>query len=140
MTDVQANNNNEPAAAENFVPEEKKKFKERHTFEERLAEAQKKKTQNPKLVPVIVERHERSKLPDLEKSKFLVSGDLKQYEFLLNIKQKLKLNKTEALYFFSGSKRIDKPNTLIKEIYEVAQDKDEFLYITYAELETFGSN
>jgi len=27
----------------------------------------------------------------------------------------------------------------IREIYEQSRDQDEFLYITYAELETFGS-
>lgn len=38
------------------------KFKDKHTFEERLAEAQKKKEANPKLIPIIVEKHARSKL------------------------------------------------------------------------------
>lgn len=46
-----------------------KSFKERHTFEERLAEARKKKEANQKLLPIIVERHSRSKLPDMEKTK-----------------------------------------------------------------------
>jgi len=46
-----------------------KSFKERYTFEERLAEARKKKEMNPKLLPIIVEKHKRSKLPPLDKSK-----------------------------------------------------------------------
>jgi len=115
-------------------------FKEKHTLEERLQEARKKKESNPRLVPLIVEKHHRSKLPEIEKSKFLVSGDLKFYEFQVSIKSKLKLDKTEALYFFTAAKKIDKPNALVREIYEANRDEDEFLYITYAELETFGGN
>jgi len=103
----------------NNQPEKPKRFKERYTFEERLAESKKRKEQNPKLIPIIVEKHPKAKLPELEKSKylstlplsfsrFLVSGDLKLYEFLLNIKQKLKLNKNESLFFFIADKKIDK--------------------------------
>jgi len=44
-------------------------FKEKHTLEERLNEARKKKESNPRLVPLIVEKHHRSKLPEIEKSK-----------------------------------------------------------------------
>jgi len=58
--------------AEASAPVQKKihiSFKEKHTFEERLAEARKKKESNPRLLPLIVEKHHRSKLPDMEKSK-----------------------------------------------------------------------
>lgn len=46
-----------------------KTFKEKYTYEERLAEAKKKKESNPRLLPLIVEKHSRSKLPEMEKSK-----------------------------------------------------------------------
>ena len=44
-------------------------FKDKYTYEERLNEARKKKENNPRLLPVIVEKHNRSKLPQMEKSK-----------------------------------------------------------------------
>lgn len=46
-----------------------KKFKDKYSFEERNREARKKKEEHPTLIPVIVEKHARSKLPDIEKSK-----------------------------------------------------------------------
>lgn len=44
-------------------------YKSRYTFEERLKEARKKKDEYPTLIPAIVEKHARSKLPAFEKSK-----------------------------------------------------------------------
>jgi len=114
-------------------------FKEKYSLEDRVLEAKRKKEQNPSLIPLVVEKHHRSRLPTLSKIKFLVSEDLKFYEFQFNIKAKLKLDRREALYFFVADKKIDKPNMMMGEIYKENKDVDEFLYITYAELETFGA-
>lgn len=46
-----------------------KTFKDKYTFEERFKEARKKKEEHPTLIPVIVEKHARSKLPEMEKAK-----------------------------------------------------------------------
>ena len=46
-----------------------KRFKEKYTFEERSKEAQKKREEHPTLVPIIIEKHTRSKLPDIDKTK-----------------------------------------------------------------------
>ena len=46
-----------------------KRFKEKYSFETRLKEAQAKKQEHPHLLPIIVEKHIRSKLLDMEKSK-----------------------------------------------------------------------
>eukprot|EP00331_Platyophrya_macrostoma_P022599 CAMPEP_0176454646 /NCGR_PEP_ID=MMETSP0127-20121128/30096_1 /TAXON_ID=938130 /ORGANISM="Platyophrya macrostoma, Strain WH" /LENGTH=120 /DNA_ID=CAMNT_0017844013 /DNA_START=30 /DNA_END=392 /DNA_ORIENTATION=+ len=116
-----------------------KKFKDKYTFEERLKEARKKKEEHPTLIPVIVERHARSKLPEIEKSKFLASKEMKLQEFQASIKKKLKLDKSEALFFFIAGKKIDRPDTPMQDVYNNSKDKDEFLYITYSELEAFGS-
>jgi len=44
-------------------------FKEKYTLEQRIAESKSKREANPRLYPVVVEKHHRSKLPDLEKAK-----------------------------------------------------------------------
>jgi len=45
-------------------------FKEKHTFEERLEEARRKKQIHPGFIPIIIEKHKRSKLEQcLEKPK-----------------------------------------------------------------------
>ena len=46
-----------------------KRFKEKYSFDERLKEAQAKKQEHPHLLPIIVEKQARTKLPDMEKSK-----------------------------------------------------------------------
>ena len=45
------------------------RFKEKYSFEARLKEAQTKKQEHPNLLPIIVEKQARTKLPDMEKSK-----------------------------------------------------------------------
>eukprot|EP00331_Platyophrya_macrostoma_P034660 CAMPEP_0176436904 /NCGR_PEP_ID=MMETSP0127-20121128/18272_1 /TAXON_ID=938130 /ORGANISM="Platyophrya macrostoma, Strain WH" /LENGTH=116 /DNA_ID=CAMNT_0017820365 /DNA_START=44 /DNA_END=390 /DNA_ORIENTATION=- len=112
-----------------------KRFKEKFTFEERSQEARKKREEHPTLVPVIIEKHTRSKLQDIDKNKFLASHDMKFQEFQGSIKKKLNLSKTDALFFFIAGKKLDKPDTLIRDIYEKNKDDDGFLYITFAELE-----
>lgn len=46
-----------------------KRFKEKYTFEERQQEAKKKREEHPTLVPIIIEKHSRSKLQDIDKNK-----------------------------------------------------------------------
>jgi len=44
-------------------------FKEKYSFEIRFAEAKRKREENPLLIPLVVEKHHRSKLPQLERLK-----------------------------------------------------------------------
>ena len=46
-----------------------KRVKEKFTFEARAAEAKKKREEHPTLVPIIIEKHARSKLQDIDKNK-----------------------------------------------------------------------
>ncbi len=50
-----------------------KTFKEQFTFEERLKEARKKKLINSRLVPVILEKDPKSKLPSIEKCRYTLN-------------------------------------------------------------------
>ncbi|CAD8072912.1 unnamed protein product [Paramecium sonneborni] len=45
-----------------------KSFKEQHSLEERQIKCQQKLTQHPDMIPVILEKHPRSKMPQLNKS------------------------------------------------------------------------
>jgi len=44
-------------------------FKEKYSLEDRILEAKRKKEQNPTLIPLVVEKHARSRLPSLSKIK-----------------------------------------------------------------------
>jgi len=50
-------------------PSDYRSFKEKYSFETRVTEAKKKREENPSLIPLIVEKHHRSKLPQLERLK-----------------------------------------------------------------------
>jgi len=47
-----------------------KRYKERYSFEERLAKAKNFQESDPDKVMVIVEKHNKSKLPDLQNTKY----------------------------------------------------------------------
>ena len=61
----------------------------------------------PNLVPLSIQPHPRSNLFTLDKSRFLVNGDLKLMDVKTVIRSRLKLNKTESLFLYIGeSKRL----------------------------------
>ena len=119
---------------------------------------------SPHLLPITVIPHPRSNLKKIDKSKFLVSGDLKLMDVKAVIRSKLSLNKTESLFLYVGhSKRLcndsnfisltsdsilrelrfltDKEEVNEKEMLKNSnkENKYEFLEIYYSNMETFGS-
>eukprot|EP00828_Plagiopyla_frontata_P048971 TRINITY_DN9581_c0_g1_i3.p1 TRINITY_DN9581_c0_g1~~TRINITY_DN9581_c0_g1_i3.p1 ORF type:complete len:116 (+),score=22.01 TRINITY_DN9581_c0_g1_i3:74-421(+) len=92
----------------------------------------------PLYIPLIIERHKSSQLPILDRYKYLVSGDLKLIELQQSIRKKLTLEKNQSLFFFINKNKLDKADSLLKDIYEKSKDSDGFLYIEYANFETFG--
>ncbi|KAK9273934.1 hypothetical protein L1049_018746 [Liquidambar formosana] len=51
-------------------------FKQEHEFEKRRAEAGRIRDKYPDRIPVIVEKAERSDIPNIDKKKYLVPADL----------------------------------------------------------------
>ncbi|CAH8590514.1 unnamed protein product [Schistosoma intercalatum] len=76
------------------------KFKETHTFEQRQQDSSKIKAKYPNRVPVVVERHRHSQIPDIDKHKFLVPDDVTVAQFMWIIRKRIDISSEKALFLF----------------------------------------
>ncbi|VDP53438.1 unnamed protein product [Schistosoma curassoni] len=138
------------------------KFKETHTFEQRQQDSSKIKAKYPNRVPVVVERHRHSQIPDIDKHKFLVPDDVTVAQFMWIIRKRIDISSEKALFLFVEK---NMPQTRIFEstrtyyslnytvisiyfnhfsatigqLYHNFHDDDGFLYISYSGENSFGS-
>ncbi|ESQ44014.1 hypothetical protein EUTSA_v10006314mg [Eutrema salsugineum] len=108
----------------------KSSFKQDHDFEKRKAEALRIREKYPDRVPVIVEKAEKSDIPNIDKKKFLVPADLTIGQFVYVIRKRIQLSAEKAIFIFVDNVL---PPTEKKE-------EDGFLYVTYSGESTFGSS
>ena len=87
-------------------------------IEKRKIEAAKIREKYPDRLPVICEKSATSKLPDIDKTKYLVPNDLSAYHFNYIIRKRIKLPETGSLYFFVNGKYLLKGDTLMNDVYE----------------------
>ncbi|CDW72592.1 autophagy-related protein 8f [Stylonychia lemnae] len=108
-------------------------------LEQRRSESERIRERYPDRIPVICEKSETSKLPDIDKTKYLVPSDLTAYHFNYIIRKRIKLPEKDSLYFFVNGKYLLKGDTLMAHAYEKRKDNDGFLYITYTDETTLGA-
>ncbi|KAI3440959.1 Autophagy-related protein [Psidium guajava] len=113
-------------------------FKDEFTFEERLDESRDIIAKYPNRVPVIVEKYSRSKLPDMEKRKFLVPRDMSVGQFIHILSGRLRVAPGKALFVFVNN-TLPQTASLMNSVYESFKDEDGFLYMYYSSEKTFGS-
>ena len=114
-------------------------YKKSKTLEMRVKEATIMKEKYPKNVPVIVEKGRRDNiLPDIDKSKFLVPGDLEYGKFIGVIRRRLKISSTVAIFTFVGNNVLAMASESMNSIYDKHKDEDGFLYVVYCGENTFG--
>ncbi|VVA98318.1 unnamed protein product [Arabis nemorensis] len=112
-------------------------FKQEHPLEKRQAEAFRIREKYPDRIPVIVERAEKSDVPDIDKKKYLVPADLTVGQFVYVVRKRIKLSPEKAIFIFV--KNILPPTAAIMSaIYEEHKDEDGFLYMSYSGENTFG--
>mmetsp|Transcript_2705 Transcript_2705/g.9305 ORF Transcript_2705/g.9305 Transcript_2705/m.9305 type:complete len:129 (-) Transcript_2705:345-731(-) len=78
----------------------KSSFKNEHPLEKRQAEAMRIREKYPDRIPVIVEKAGRSDIPDIDKKKYLVPGDLTAGQFVYVIRKRIKLSPEKAIFIF----------------------------------------
>ena len=113
-------------------------FQKKYDFDKRLDESKRIKAKYPNKLPVIVEKNKKSKMEQIEKSKFLVPEELTVAQLLTIIRKRINLNKMEAIYILTGDK-LPATSQTIASLYSEHKNKDGFLYITYCNENVFGT-
>ena len=113
-------------------------FKDRNEFTDREAEATRVREKYPNRYPLIVEKAIGTNIiENIDKTKFLVPGDLTMGQMIYVIRKRIKLSSEKALFIFIDDVM---PTTgeNISSIYNKYKDEDGFLYIKYSGENTFG--
>ncbi|KAI4341213.1 hypothetical protein MLD38_025964 [Melastoma candidum] len=103
--------------------------------EKRRAEAARIREKYPDKILVIVEKAERSDIPNIDKKKYLVTADLTVGQFIYVLCKQIKLSAEKAIFIYV----LPLTGAIMSTIYEDKKDKDGFLYVTYNSENTFGS-
>ncbi|CAH1451319.1 unnamed protein product [Lactuca virosa] len=114
-------------------------FKQEHDLEKRRAEAARIREKYPDRIPVIVEKGERSDVPNIDKKKYLVPADLTVGQFVYVIRKRIKLSAEKAIFIFVDN-ALPPTGAIMSAIYEEKKDDDGFLYVTYSGENTFGDD
>ena len=114
-------------------------YKQKHPFEVRQNESTRIRDKFPGRVPLIVERSPNNNhVPQIDKEKFLVPGDLTVSQFLFVLRNRMKLSSEKALFIFIGG-TLPITSSLMRELYAQHKDADGFMYAMYSGENTFGS-
>ena len=112
-------------------------FKESVEFSKRIEESSRIISKYPDRVPIIVEAKHNTKLPDLDKHKYLVPKEMTIGQFMYVIRRRLKLKKDQAIFVFVDNK-LPVTSELISTVYDNHKNEDGFMYMIYAGESTFG--
>jgi GABA(A) receptor-associated protein len=90
-------------------------------------------------IPVIVERDPDSKLPDLDKKKYLVPHNMTIGGFIVTIRRKINLETYQSLFILTKEHNYTPPSTMtMAEVYQKYHSEDKFLYFIYKSENAFG--
>jgi GABA(A) receptor-associated protein len=113
-------------------------FKSAHPLRKRLEEADKVLEKFPTMVPIIIQARQGCTLPDIDKHKYIVPGEMVMSQFMVLIRRRLKLDKNKGIFVFVGNNTLPKSSSLLCDLYKEHMESDKFLYITYTDENTFG--
>ncbi|KAM3961178.1 uncharacterized protein ACR2FA_004730 [Aphomia sociella] len=114
-------------------------IKTKKPFVSRKEEVMAIKSKFPTKIPLIVERyHKERNLPILDKTKFLVPEDITMSQFLVIIRNRIRIKPNQALYLIINNRSMLSMSLTMAQAHENYGDEDGFLYITYASQEVFG--
>jgi len=93
----------------------------------------------PGRIPVYVKRADNigSKLPDINRHKFLIPQDFTLHALQHTVRLYLKLKPEQSIFLFINN-TIPNYTDSLAELYEKNHDKDGLLYVTYSTENTFG--
>lgn len=115
-------------------------FKRANSIEKRMKESARVLEKFPDRIPVICEagwNYKNGSLPKMDKCKFLIPKDLTIAHFVMIVRGRLKLNPEVALFFVVGD-IVASSTAIMSNLYDEYCDQDGFLYLNYAQENTFG--
>tara|TARA_B100001094_G_scaffold332622_1_gene405494 strand:- start:1893 stop:2243 length:351 start_codon:yes stop_codon:yes gene_type:complete len=113
------------------------KFKLKSTFEKRKQESDTIKQKYPDRIPIIVQKHIKSTLNDVDKCKYLVPKDMTMGQFLFVVRKRIKLGPEQALFITVNGTLVSSVKTIGDISFDLS-DEDGFLYVIYTNENTFG--
>ena len=97
------------------------------------------KLRYPDKIPLICEKDPQSNINSIDKTKYLIPGDLAVAQFSSMIRKKLEIEKEKAFFLLINGKHSITGDTLMSELYDKYKDnEDGFLYISYSSELTWG--
>ena len=114
-----------------------KRYEDLYSSERRKKECDKIREYWSDKIPIIAQRQEYSNLNDIPKSKIMCPNLLTVRQFISILRKKLSMKENESLFLFIEGK-VPNNDELISDIYKKDKRRDGFLYVNYAEQETFG--
>lgn len=106
--------------------------KDNPSVEKRREESDKIKMKYIDRVPIICEKDAKSKLENIDKTKYLVPKELTVSQFSFIIRKRLSLDKSTAIFLLVNGKYSISGDSLIRDVYDKHADpEDGFLYISY---------
>ena len=116
----------------------KSNFKNRVDFDTRKKESIRIFAKYPERIPIIVEKSATcNSIKEIDRNKFLVPADITMGQFMHIIRNRIKLDSSQAMYLFINN-RMTTTSEMIAQTYHNYKDEDGFLYVTYAGESTFG--
>lgn len=117
---------------------EMSKYMKLKTFEERKSESDEMKRKYPNRICIYLEKSKSSKLPEIDKNKFLVPTDITVGQMMHVIRKRLSIGATEAIFLFTEKNTIPMVTQTIGSLYKESANSDGFLYMSYNTEDTFG--
>ena len=108
-------------------------------YNKRIAESERVLKNHPDRCSVIVGKADNSNIPEIDRHKFLVPRDITLGQFSYIIRQRINLTPDNALFILIDN-HLPLASSLMGSIYDIHKDADNFLYITYANENTFGNH
>ncbi|XP_031130568.1 autophagy-related protein 8C-like isoform X2 [Ipomoea triloba] len=117
----------------------KSSFKLENPLEMRQKESGHIREKYPDRIPVIVEKLERSDVPDIDNKKYLVPAELTVGQFVYVVRKRINIPDEKTVFMFVNN-TLPPTAALMSAIFEENKDEDGFLYMTYSGENTFGFN
>lgn len=104
------------------------------SFDDRLKESSEVLKKYPDRIPVLVEQHNNK---SNERNKFICPNDINIGNFIMILRNRLKLKSSQSIYIFINGKTLSN-ESLLSDVYRIYGDTDKFLKIKYSMESFFG--